>query len=91
MYTYGKTYGYSDVVTLDTNFPNISTYIHVGTTAGNIVYENSVGENQYIANAGLGYHPIAARKILTSGVVNGISRTTTAVNLSYCTSAQGNI
>lgn len=91
MYTYGKSFGYSDAVILDTNFPHPSTYIYVATTAGNIVYENTAGEQQVLLGAVVGYHPITARRILSSGVVNGIARTTTAVGLSYCTSAQGNI
>lgn len=91
MYTYGRGFGYSDAVTLDTAFPHASTFIYVATTAGNIVYENTAGEQQVLIGAAVGYHPIVARKILTSGTVNGIARTTTAVGLSYCTSSPGNI
>lgn len=55
-----------------------STYILV-STAGDIVYENALGEAQYIPGAGEGLYPIAAIRILSSGVVNGSNRSTTGV------------
>jgi len=55
-----------------------STYILV-SSAGDIVYENALGEAQYIPGAGEGLYPIAATRILSSGVVNGSNRTTTGV------------
>lgn len=89
MITNGVSFGLSDIVTLDTQFTVnsrnfYSTYIYVGSTAGDIVFQNSAGINQWLQAASLGYHPIAAGKILTSGVVNGVSRTTTATGMSYC-------
>ena len=84
MITNGFAFGFSDAVTLDTNFPYPSCYIYVGTSSGDIVYENTAGQAQVILNAGLGYHPIAARRVLASGTVNGIARTTTADGLCYC-------
>lgn len=90
MKTNGRSFGISDVVVADTPFTyrgkNIySTKILVGTT-GNIVYRNSVGDLQYIASAPTGYHDIAASEIVASGTVNGVSRTTTASNMTYCCS-----
>ena len=83
--TNGFACGYADSVTLDTAFPQVSAYILVGT-GGDIVFENSVGDAQFISNAGEGYHPIAALKVLTSGTVNGTPRTTTASGMTYlCT------
>jgi hypothetical protein len=85
MITLGFSYDYSDLVTLDQDFIFPSTYILVGIV-GDIVYENRYGVAQWIANAQPGYHPIAARKILTSGVVNGTPRNTTASGMLYCSS-----
>lgn len=84
MITNGFAFGISDAVTLDTNFPMPSAYIYVGTAAGDIVYVNTAGDNQVLLNAGLGYHPIAARRILTNGTVNGTPRVTSATGLCYC-------
>lgn len=83
--TKGFTCGYSGLVTLDEFFPNnlISSYISVSTTAGSIVFENSVGDLEYWPNAFVGYNPISARRILTSGVVDGEERTTTASVLGW--------
>lgn len=87
MKTYGRSFGYSDLATLDTNFPTPSTEIYVSGSAGNIVYENTAGQAQYFPNAqAFGSYKIAARKILTSGTVNGNLRTTTATGLVYCSS-----
>ncbi len=88
MITMGFTFGYSDVVTLDTDFPQISSYIYVHGSAGDIVFMNSAGELQYLPNAGLGYHPISAKQILLAGTVNGTPRNTTATGLVYCSSGK---
>jgi hypothetical protein len=85
MITLGFSYDYSDLVTLDQPFPFPSTYILVGIT-GDIVFENRYGELQWVANAQPGYHPIAAKKIVTSGDVNDVPRSTTASGLIYCAS-----
>ena len=85
MITWGFAFGYSDLATLDTLFVKPSCYIFVSGATGNIVYENTAGEAQYFPGAqGNNIYPIAARRILTSGVVNGVNRTTTATNLVYC-------
>jgi hypothetical protein len=39
---------------------------------------NTAGELQYAPDAFVGYNPIAAKKILSEGVVDGVARTTTA-------------
>jgi hypothetical protein len=93
MITMGFAFGISDVVTLDTPFSyngNIvySSYIYVYTAAGDIVYRNSAGELQYLPSAAIGYHPIAASEIVTSGDVNGVTRTTGATGLAYCGSVK---
>lgn len=93
MITNGFAYGISDIVTVDTPFEYrgallYSSYIYVYTTAGDIVYRNSVGDLQYLPSAALGYHPIAASEIVTSGTVNGVSRTTSAVGMAYCASGK---
>jgi hypothetical protein len=92
MYTPGFSCQLSDFVTLDVAFaaPNpfadqiiCSSYIMVPTsgTEGGIVYENPAGEVCYWPFAFVGYNPIAARKILTTAVVNGVTRDTTATPL----------
>ena len=93
MITLGFAFGYSDIVTLDTPFTNgtnpiYSSYIYVYGSAGDIVYRNSAGDLQYLPSATLGYNPIAATEILTTGVVNGVSRDTTATGLAYCASTK---
>ena len=93
MITNGFAFGISDLVTLDTPFTyggNLvySSYIYVYTAAGDIVYMNSAGELQYLPSAAIGYHPIAASQIVTSGTVNGVSRTTGATGLAYCSSVR---
>jgi hypothetical protein len=85
MISWGFAFGYSDLATLDTLFVKPSIYIYVSGVSGNIVYENSAGVSQYFPGAlSGGVYPIAAKRILTSGVVNGVSRTTTATDLVYC-------
>jgi hypothetical protein len=93
MITNGISFGISDLVTLDAQFVyngrNIyTTAIYVGGAPGNIVYINSAGDAQWIQNAALGYHPIAAASIVTSAIVNGTLRTTTATGMQYCASVQ---
>ena len=84
MISWGFAFGYSDLVTLDVDFVKPSIYIFAGE-AGDIVYENTNGLAQYFPGAlEGGIYPIAARKILTSGTVNGTPRTTTASSLVYC-------
>lgn len=85
MISWGFAFGYSDIATLDENFPKPSCYIYVGGATGNIVYLNTAGQAQYFPNAqGNNIYPIAASKILSSAVVNGTERVTTATNLVYC-------
>lgn len=84
MISNGFAFGYSDVVVIDTNFAKPSVYIYVYGTAGDIVYENTAGETQVLKSASLGYHPIAARRILTGGTVNAVAYTTTAVGMCFC-------
>ncbi len=88
MITYGFVPSYSDAVTIGNYFYNgteqlCATYIYVGS-AGDIVWENNQGEPQWFpgAIAGQGYIMGAAR-ILASGVVNGVSRTTTASSMCW--------
>lgn len=93
MITNGFAFGISDIVTLDTPFTYgdqliYSTYIYVYTAAGDIVYMNSAGELSYLPSAAIGYHPIAASQIVTSGDVNGTTRTTGATGLAYCASVK---
>lgn len=88
MITLGFSGGVADAVTLDTAFPIISTYIYVGLTPGDLVFRNSAGDLGFISDLSLGWHPIAATEIVTSGDVNGTPRTTTADGLSYLGSYQ---
>lgn len=85
MISWGFAFGYSDLVTLDEYFVKPSIYIYVSGATGNVVYENPAGDAQYLPGVmPNGFYPIAARRILTSGTVNGTSRTTTATGLVYC-------
>jgi hypothetical protein len=85
MISWGFAFGFSDLAELDTNFVKPSCYIYVSGSTGNIVYENTAGEAQYFPNAQANnIYPIAARRILSSGTVNGVERTTSATNLVYC-------
>lgn len=86
MQTNGFVFGWSDEVQIDVNFPYPSMYINVGGS-GNIVYLNTNGVPQWFPGAiGGMIYPLGARKILSSAVVNGVSRTTTATGLGYCSS-----
>lgn len=96
MITWGFVAKYSDVVTLDTDFSIVvagntlvmeSMYILVTGSSGNIVWQNKLGVNCYLPNAQSGaLYPIGAAQILTSGVVNGVSRTTSATGLVWLAS-----
>lgn len=83
MVTLGFTFSYADVVSVGVNFPYVSSYIFVGTS-GDLVWQAPNGTAQWMPSAPVGYNPISAVKILASGVVNGVTRTTTATNLTYC-------
>lgn len=85
MLTNGFVFNYSDLVSVGTAFPFPSYYIYVSGNSGDIVYQNSAGLAQYFpaAQAGMGY-AIGATKILSSAMVNGVSRTTGATGLVYC-------
>lgn len=85
MITYGFAFGYSDLATEDVNFTKPSCYLFVSGSSGDIVYENTAGQAQYFPNAQANnIYPIAARRILSSGTVNGVLRSTTATNIVYC-------
>lgn len=86
MITLGFSAGYSDIVTIDQDFSLPSLYILISGTGGDLVWENTLGQPQYISNAGLGLYPVAAKKILSSATVNGTPRTTTADGITYFSS-----
>jgi hypothetical protein len=87
MITWGFVCSYGDEVTLDENLPYPATFIRITGTPGNIVWQNALGVNQYLPAAVVdNLYPIGAKKILTSGTVNGVSRTTTATGITYLTS-----
>lgn len=84
----GYVFGYSDLSTIDTRFPNqvISSYLWIPSTdsSGDIVYENTNGDAQWIKAAVPGFlYPTGAVKVLSSGMVNGNLRTTTATEVMY--------
>lgn len=83
MITLGFTFSYSDNAVADTAFPYVSTYLLVGVS-GDLVFEAPDGSAQWVRSCPVGYNPIAAKRILTSGTVNGTPRTTTASNIVYC-------
>lgn len=85
----------SDVVMFDELFtdyvsgnPVISTYLIIPTIGeeGSIVYVDSGGNLRYHPYAFIGYNPIAAAKIMSSALVNGIFRETTATPLYWLSS-----
>jgi hypothetical protein len=85
MITNGFAFGWSDLATIDTNFPYASSYLSISGTAGDIVYENTGGFAQWYPGAIQGFmYPIGAKRILSSGTVNGTLRTTTATGIVYC-------
>lgn len=96
MISLGFTGDYSDAVIVGTafqakdgnnvaivNYATVSTYLIV-SVAGDIIYVDRFGYNQWIPSVPVGYVPIAATKILAGPVtVNGQSRTTTATVSSW--------
>lgn len=87
MQTNGFAFGYSDLAVLDRAFPNLSYYVFIPASAasGHIVYLNTANQAQWIKDAIPGFlYPIGARMILSSGTVNGVTRSTTATELMYC-------
>lgn len=75
---------YGDAVVLDTPFEvdgqtMCSTWITVATAGGKISYVNEVGQT-FIVDAFIGYNPIAAKQINTTG--------TTATGLGWLAGGQ---
>jgi len=88
MNTNGFAFGWSDEATLDTNFIYPSSYLSINGSSGDIVYENTAGIAQWFPGAQVGFlYPIGARRILSSGTVNGTPRTTTATGIVYCSAS----
>lgn len=86
MVTLGFAFSYSDLAVAGTAFPYPSMYLYV-QGAGDVVYEAPDGSAQWFQGAQANMLiPIAATRILASGTVNGVSRTTTATNVFYCSS-----
>lgn len=95
MITLGFVASYSDEVTIDQpitaevngeSLPLISSYIVAGT-GGDIVWLNGLGIAQFLPGAQANQaYPIGASQIVSSGVVNGNSRTTTASDLVWLAS-----
>ena len=89
MITWGFIPSYGDVVTVDQDFTIngltiCGAYILVTGASGNIVWENAQGNAQYLPNAQSGQvYLLGARKILSSGTVNGTNRTTSATGLAW--------
>ncbi len=81
---YGPYAPFADLVVLDTVFVNgLSKYILVGG-AGDVVFENEAGVPQFVKSVQAGtLLPVIAKRILTSGTVNGTPRTTTATDMSF--------
>ncbi len=88
----GLSPGYSDVVVLDQYFVDnltnnkklFTTYIKVGTAGnGNLVFENSLGQPQFVQGVTAGDVIINAGRILTSATVRGVSRTTGTSNMTW--------
>jgi len=85
MISYGFAFGFSDLAVVDTNFAKPSCWLYVSGSGGNIVYENTNGVAQYFPNAQANtLYPIAARRILSGGTVNGTPRLTSASGIVYC-------
>jgi len=93
MITWGFVAAYSDTVALNTpitvtvngktSTPSVA-FVTVTTTDGDLVWLNGLGIPQFLPGciAGVSY-PIGATQIVSSGIVNGVSRTTTAVGFSW--------
>lgn len=91
MITWGFVVSYSDVATNDDYFVTngltlTASYIYC-QVAGDIVWENANGDAQFIEGALAGMlYPVGAARILSSGTVNGNSRTTTATDIVWLAS-----
>lgn len=81
--TQGFTFSYSDTIVVNVPFPYLSTYIYV-QGAGDLVYEAPDGTPQWIQAAQPGYHQISALRMLSSGTISDIVRTTTVTGAMYC-------
>jgi hypothetical protein len=89
MITNGFCFGWSDEATNDVLFPYASSYLSVNGSSGDIVYENTAGIAQWFPGAQQGFmYPIGAKRILSSGTVNGVPRTTTATGIIYCSAGK---
>lgn len=98
MITWGFVVSYSDAVTIGKPFTMTvngvlttftATYIGIETsgTTGDIVWLNALGIPQWLPNCQAGqFYPIGASQIITSGTVNGVTRTTTATGLIWMAS-----
>jgi hypothetical protein len=85
MISWGFAFGYSDLATVGVAFVRPSCYLYVSGATGDIVYMNTAGVPQFFSNAQANnIYPIAATMILASATVNGTLRTTTATNITYC-------
>jgi hypothetical protein len=85
MISWGFAFGYSDLATVGVAFVQPSCYLYVSGATGDIVYMNTAGQAQFFSNAQANnIYPIAATMILASATVNGTLRTTTATNITYC-------
>jgi glucose uptake protein GlcU len=86
MITWGFVVTYSDIATNDAYFVTAgltltASYIYCQAD-GDIVWENANGQAQFIQGAIAGMlYPVGAARILSSGTVNGMSRTTTATGI----------
>lgn len=89
MYTNGFVPVASDAVTIGTLFSGsiagktqnvVASYITVGSTgAGDIVWKNQYGDLNWLPGVVAGQtYVLGAVEIVSSGIVNGVSRTTTA-------------
>jgi hypothetical protein len=89
MNTQGFACGLSGYAALDTAFPAASSYIYVSGSSGDIVYQNTAGNPQIWPGAQqYGIYPIAATQILTSAVIDGVTKTTTATDMVYASSTK---
>jgi len=81
---FGQFSSLSDIVTIDVPFPEgLSKYLLVGI-GGHLVYENRIGNLQFILNAPIGVLlPVVAKQIVTSGFVRGIAQITTAQDITW--------
>jgi len=87
MITWGFPPSYSDAVTNDTYFTSngltlLAAYVYVSGASGDIVWENNKGQAQWLPAVLSGQtYILGAQRILSSGTVNGTTRTTTATGL----------